>query len=213
MLATTVGTMASTKVARGRSAKNTKKRPRPSDSPLSSDERDRAREMVRVAANLLHEIGGDLDDATLTPRERTDLRFNIRELEAFVVRSTGGEVYARNRRWSLLYEMTKAARDESRRLSAQDIARLPPAYAGAHRDASAARSLLAKSVAARTRREWLDFLVEAIAEVEADEMGDHTFDPEAFEATILAHRRVELRVLGVSDPTPQQQSRKSRLSL
>lgn len=196
--------MASTKVARGRGARSTKKRPRPSDSPLSSDERDRARELVRVATDLLYELGEDLDGETLTPRERRDLRFNIRELESFVVRSTGGAAYARNRRWSLLYEMTKAARDESRRLTAQDVARLPPAYAAAGRDAIAARSLLAKSVAARTRREWLDFLVEAIAEVEADEMGDHTFDPEAFEATILAHRRVELRVLGVSDAPVRQ---------
>lgn len=209
MLAATVGTMASTKVARGRGAKNTKKRPRLSNSPLSSNERDRAREMVRVAADLLHEIGEDLDDATLSAREQTDLRFNIREVESFVVRSTGGAAYARNRRWSLLYEMTKAARDESRRLSAQDIARLPPAYAGANRDAIAARSLLAKSVAARTRREWLDFLVEAIAEVEANAMGHHNFDPEAFEATILAHRRVELRVLGVSDAPVRQTRRKS----
>lgn len=204
MLAATVGTMASTKVARGRGAKNTKKRPRLSNSPLSSNERDRAREMVRVAADLLHEIGEDVDDATLTPRERTDLRFNIRELESFVVRSTGGATYARNRRWSLLYEMTKAARDESRRLSAQDIDRLPPAYAGANRDAVAARALLVKSVASRSRYEWLDLLITAIKAVEADEMGDRNWLPEAFEATILAHRRVELRVLGVSDAPPRQ---------
>ena len=196
--------MASTKVERGRGVKNTKKRPRSSGSPLSSNERDRAKEMLRVAADLLHEIGQDLDDGTLTPRERTDLRFNIRELQGYVVRSTGGATYARNRRWSLLYEMTKTARDERRQLTAQEIAMLPAAFGGTSRDAVAARSLLAKSVSARTRREWLDFLVEAIAEVEADEMGDHTFDPEAFEATILAHRRVELRVLGVSDTPPRQ---------
>ncbi len=165
--------------------------------------------MVRVAADLLHELGEDLDDATLTPRELTDLRFNIRELETFVVRSTGGETYARNRRWSFLYELTKGAREEGRPLDEKEIAMLPPAYAAASRDAVAARALLVKSVAARTRYEWLDHLVSAIAEVEANTMGHHNFDPEAFEATIHAHRRDELRVLGVSDAPVRQTRRKS----
>ena len=103
----------------------------------------------------------------------------------------------------MLYEFTRAGRDEGRKLTDFDIRRwplLPAQYSAPGADATAARALLVKCVTARTRHEWLQLLIDAIAEVEAAEMGDHQWFPDAFEATIHAHRREELRVLGVSDP-------------
>lgn len=196
------GAMASTKAAMG-SVKRTKKRARPSGDPFSAPERRHANELLRTARSLLFEMAEDLPDKALTDRERADLRFNLREVEGFVDRATGGAHYARNRRWSLLYEFTKAARDEGRKLTESEIRGwplLPASYAALTDDAIAARALLVKCVTARTRYEWLQLLVDAIAEVEAAEMGDHEWFPDAFEATIHAHRRQELRVLGVSDP-------------
>jgi len=194
--------MASMKVAK-KVAKPTKKRPRLGGGRFSPPERQRAREVLRTAMSLLCEMAEDLSDETLTDRERADLRFNLREVEGFVDRATGGAVYARNRRWSLLYEFTKAVRDEGRKLTDFEIRRwplLPAQYSAQTDDATAARALLVKCVTARSRHEWLQLLVDAIAEVEAAEMGDHNWFPDAFEATVHAHRREELRVLGVSDP-------------
>lgn len=190
----------------------TRKRPRLSNGRLSTSERKRIREVLAEARRLLDSIGDDLEDGTLTPRERADLRFNVREVEIFVTRSTGGELFERNRRWSLLYERTKAARDEGRPLDEHDLAHLPRAYTGTDQSAIAARSLLARSVAARTRVDWLVLLTKAIGKVDARAMGDRNWLPEAFEATILAHRREELRVLGISDvrTRPKKKTKKKK---
>jgi len=205
--------MASRKTRKSRK-RPTKKRPQLSGRRLSKSERTQIRELLAEAARLLHSIHDDLEDKTLTPRERADLRFNVREVEVFVTRSTGGELFARNRRWSLLHELTKTARDEGRRLTTQELAHLPRQFTGSAPDAVAARELLAKAVAARSRHEWLQLLIDAIAEVDVDAMGDHQWFPDAFETTILAHRREALRVLGISDvrdvrpPSPTKKAKK-----
>lgn len=175
-----------------------KKRPRPSSAPLSARERDEARALLAAATELVAGLADELSDDGLDPEQRACLRADLGSLAEFVERANGGRLFERNRRWSLLYELTKDARARKERVTPDGVARwrlLPAAYASASRDAAAARELLARSVAAPSRREWLELLVDAIAEVEADEMGDHKWYPEAFEATVLAHRRDERRVL------------------
>jgi hypothetical protein len=182
-----------------------KKRPRPTSAPISKEDREQLRDLLRSAGELLCSYGEDLADKALSVRERVDLRTNLRFVADFVMRANGGRLFDRNRRWALLYELTKNARKRKTRPSTVTIAQwpgLPRAYAATTKDALAARELLAKSVRARSRYEWLELLVDAIAILEVDEMGDRKWLPDAFEATILAHRREERRVLGVSDDIP-----------
>jgi hypothetical protein len=179
-----------------------KKRPRPGSDPFSQAERDEARGLLRAASDLLHAYGEELDDLTIGPRKRVDLRTDLRTVADFVEQANGGRLFERNRRWALLFELTKDARERKQRPTAAYIAQwplLPASYAASTKDATKARELLVKAVAAEHRYDWLEALRDAIITVEPDEMGTHDWEPEALEATILAHQRVELRVFGVSD--------------